>query len=229
MKIVQLMVIGTLQGPVRAPKASSILLDSIQVLMRMLEGAGIVLGSCDADELFNVEMAKIRETTLDLFTKLTPLVGSVVPLEQTGPRSARSQTGSSQYASATSDVGSGSDSATVVQRMPLGPTGADMLRKYQERSAPKLPAAGSSAIMSPSQAPASPPRQPQPSPDRMHTFFNAVMEHFLKEQQAAVTPPDVAVPPTPRTQTRSPAAEQTNTPEAQDVDMKSVESRHPAS
>jgi hypothetical protein len=71
-----------------------------------LKGAGIVLGSFDADELFNVEMAKIRETTLDLYTKLAPLVGSVVPLEQSEPQSARSQTGSSQYASATSDAGS---------------------------------------------------------------------------------------------------------------------------
>jgi hypothetical protein len=186
---------------VRAPKESSSLLDSIQVLMRMLERAGIVLGSFDADELFNVEMAKIRETTLDLYTKLAPLVSSVVPLEQSELQSARSQTGSSQYASATSDAGSGSGSSTAVQRMPLGTTGADMLREYQERSAPKSPVAGTAAITSPSQPSASPPCQPQQSPDRIQTFFNAAMERFLKEQQATKTPPAVAVPPAPRAHT----------------------------
>uniref|UniRef100_H3GGM9 Retrotransposon gag domain-containing protein n=1 Tax=Phytophthora ramorum TaxID=164328 RepID=H3GGM9_PHYRM len=162
--------------------------------MRMLKEAGIVLGSFDANELFDLELPIIRESTLSLFAKLTPLVGSVVPVQRERPAPTRSQTGSSQYASATSEAGS--DSSIELQRMTLGPAGAAMLQSRKERSETKPTVIATS---DPAQAP----------PERMQSFFNAAMERFLKEQQAVST---------------TPVVDQTKPPGAQDVDMESVES-----
>uniref|UniRef100_H3H9S9 Uncharacterized protein n=1 Tax=Phytophthora ramorum TaxID=164328 RepID=H3H9S9_PHYRM len=135
MKIVRPKPIGELQGPVNAPKEVTSQLEAVTLLMRMLKDAGIVLGSFDANELFDVELPVIRESTLNLFAKLTPLVGSVVPVQRTRPTPTRSQTGSSQYASATSKAGS--DSSIELQRMTLGPAGATMLQSRKERSEAK--------------------------------------------------------------------------------------------
>uniref|UniRef100_H3H504 CCHC-type domain-containing protein n=1 Tax=Phytophthora ramorum TaxID=164328 RepID=H3H504_PHYRM len=192
MKIVRPKPIGELQGPVKAPKEVTSQLEAVKLLMRMLKEAGIVLGSFDANELFDVEVPVIRESTLNLFAKLTPLVGSVVPVQRARPTPTRSQTGSSQYASATSEAGS--DSSIELQRMTLGPAGATMLQSRKERSEAKPTVIASS----------DPVRAP---PERMQSFFNAAMERFLKEEQATVTPP---------------AAVRNSPTGAQDVDMESV-------
>ncbi|GMF54678.1 unnamed protein product [Phytophthora fragariaefolia] len=65
--------IGELQGQVKAPTEASDMLDAVKILMRMLKDAGIILGSFDANELFDMEQSAIRETTLNLFTRLTPI------------------------------------------------------------------------------------------------------------------------------------------------------------
>uniref|UniRef100_H3H6Y7 Uncharacterized protein n=1 Tax=Phytophthora ramorum TaxID=164328 RepID=H3H6Y7_PHYRM len=132
MRIVRPKSIGELQGPVKAPKEVTSQLEAVKLLMRMLKEAGIVLGSFDANELFDLELSIIRKSTLNLFAKLTPLVGSVVPVRRERPTPTRSQTGSSQYASATSEAGS--DSSIELQRMTLGPAGATMLQSRKERS-----------------------------------------------------------------------------------------------
>ncbi|GMF56573.1 unnamed protein product [Phytophthora fragariaefolia] len=119
MKIMRPKPIGELQGPVK-------------ILMCMLKDAGVVLGSFDANDPFDMEQFVIRETTLNLFGGLAPIVGSVVPVSQEASTPTRSQAGSSQYASATSEVGSGSDSSVELQRMTLGPSGAAMLRSRKE-------------------------------------------------------------------------------------------------
>uniref|UniRef100_H3GY21 Retrotransposon gag domain-containing protein n=1 Tax=Phytophthora ramorum TaxID=164328 RepID=H3GY21_PHYRM len=183
MKIVRPKPIGELQGPVKAPKEVTSQLEAVKLLMRMLKEAGIVLGSFDANELFDLELPIIRESTLSLFAKLTPLSAA----------SSR-QTGSSQYASATSEARS--DSSIELQRMTLGPAGAATLQSRKERSETKPTVIASS---DPAQAP----------PERMQSFFNAAMECFLKEQQAVST---------------TPVVDQAKPPGAQDVDMESVES-----
>ncbi|KAH7460378.1 uncharacterized protein KRP23_14746 [Phytophthora ramorum] len=201
MKIMQLKLIGDLQGPVKAPREVSNKLDAVKALMRMLKEAGIVLGAFDANELFDLELETIREATLTLFAKLTPMVGSVVPIQQARLPTVRSQTGSSQYASATSEAGS--DSSVELQRMTLGPAGVAMLRSHKDRSEVKTSADPRSG-------------QAQATPDRMQTFFNAAMERFLKEQQT---------PAVPQTADR-PVIDRTKSPGAQDVEMESVESNH---
>ncbi|GMF59000.1 unnamed protein product [Phytophthora fragariaefolia] len=130
MKIMRPKLIGVLQGPVKAPREGSHMLDAVKILMRMLKDAGIVLGSFNANELFDIEQSAFRETTLNLFARLAPIVGSVVPVPQDASTPTRSQAGSSQYASATSEAGS--DSSDELQRMTLGPSGAAMLRSRRE-------------------------------------------------------------------------------------------------
>ncbi|POM62438.1 hypothetical protein PHPALM_28410 [Phytophthora palmivora] len=73
-------------------------------------------------------------------------------------RSPEYQTGSSQYALATSEAVSAN--SADLQRMTLGPAGWSMLISPGTAYAP-------------------------PSSDRMHTVFNAAMEQFLKEQQTS--------------------------------------------
>ncbi|GMF38220.1 unnamed protein product [Phytophthora fragariaefolia] len=95
MKIMRPKLIGVLQGPVKAPREASDMLDAVKILMRMLKDAGIVLGSFDANELFDMEQSTIRETTLNLFARLAPIVGSVVPVPQEASTPTHSQAGSS--------------------------------------------------------------------------------------------------------------------------------------
>ncbi|GMF30953.1 unnamed protein product [Phytophthora fragariaefolia] len=163
--------IGEPQGPVKAPREASDMLDA----------------------------SAIKETTLNLFARLAPIVGSVVPVPQEASTPTRSQARSSQYASATSEAGSGSDSSVELQRMTLGPSGAAILRTRKE--APETNATPS-------------PVHTTPSP--MRSFFDAAMERFLKEQQQASSNLPAA--------TRDPADPKLSG--AQDVDMKSVGSAH---
>ncbi|GMF47582.1 unnamed protein product [Phytophthora fragariaefolia] len=67
----------------------------------------------DANEPFDMEQSTIRETMLNLFARLAPIEGSVVPVPQEVSTPTRSQAGSSQYASATSEARSGLDSCDV--------------------------------------------------------------------------------------------------------------------
>ncbi|GMF46080.1 unnamed protein product [Phytophthora fragariaefolia] len=110
------------------------MLDAVKMFMRMLKDAGNVLGSFDANELFSMVQSATRETTLNLFARLIPIVGIVVPVPQEASTPTRSQARSSQYASATSEAGSGSHSSAKLQRMTLGPSGSDPERKRQRHT-----------------------------------------------------------------------------------------------
>ncbi|GMF31895.1 unnamed protein product [Phytophthora fragariaefolia] len=107
MKIMRLKPIGELQGRVKGPREASDMLDAVKILMGMLKDAGVVLGSFDANELFDMEQSAIRETTLNLFARLAPIVCSVVPVPQEASTPTRGQAGSSHYASTSSEAGSG--------------------------------------------------------------------------------------------------------------------------
>ncbi|GMF45628.1 unnamed protein product [Phytophthora fragariaefolia] len=191
---------GQLESAFHYMKASD-MLDAVKILMRMLKDAGIVLGSFDANNLFDMEQSVIRETTLNRFARLAPMVGSLVPVPQEVSTPTLSQAGSSQYASATLEAGSGSDSSIDLQRMTLGPSGATMLRSRKE--VPETNA-------TPSPVPV------HTTPSCMQSFFDTAMERFLKEQQQASSNLLAAAP--------GPADSKLSG--AQNLDMKSVGSAH---
>ncbi|OWZ19508.1 LOW QUALITY PROTEIN: hypothetical protein PHMEG_0006243 [Phytophthora megakarya] len=135
--------------------------------------------------------------------KAAPLVGSVTQPEtaKLGPtRNPEYQTGSSQYASATSEAES--DSSVDLQRMALGPSGAETLREREANTKPdRFP-----HEPTPMAAPAVTSR----SSEQMQTFFNAAMNRYLKEKQTEESTPTAG----------------RHTMNNQDVEMESVESHH---
>ncbi|KAK1935351.1 hypothetical protein P3T76_010576 [Phytophthora citrophthora] len=98
----------------------------------MMEEAGLVAGEFDPNSLFDMELDAIQSATQDLFDSLKILVGERPQTPDLGY-----QTGSSRYASATSEPDS--DSSRGPQRMSLGPSGAKFLKssvkKQDTRSA----------------------------------------------------------------------------------------------
>ncbi|OWZ20639.1 hypothetical protein PHMEG_0004921 [Phytophthora megakarya] len=87
-------------------------------------------GAFDADKPFSLDADMIRISATSLFDRLKPLVGERSPSKNLAVQaeqihSPKYQTGSSQYASATSEAGS--DGSAEPKRMSLGPSGAAML------------------------------------------------------------------------------------------------------
>ncbi|POM70504.1 LOW QUALITY PROTEIN: Hypothetical protein PHPALM_13041, partial [Phytophthora palmivora] len=162
------------QGPVTALIETSNKLEAVQILMRTMKEAGVKPKHFDANVLFDLELAAIQDATATLHKLLVPLTSSKTLREApklTTFRSPEYQTGSSQYASATSEAGS--DTSADLQRMTLGPSGSSMLHKHRTNASQNQPGTAYAPLNS----------------DRMHTFFNAAMDRFLKEQQTARTQP----------------------------------------
>ncbi|POM78837.1 Hypothetical protein PHPALM_3583 [Phytophthora palmivora] len=174
MKIMRPNMSNTPQGPVTAPILTSNTLEAVKNLMRTMKQTGIEPKHFDANVLFDVELAAIQDAAATLHNLLAPLTSSKMPKETpklTSFRSSQYQTGSSQYASATSEERS--DNSVDLQRMTLGPSGSSMLHECIVNASQNQPGTAYAPLRS----------------DRMHTFFNAVMERFLKEQQTARTQP----------------------------------------
>ncbi|OWZ09983.1 LOW QUALITY PROTEIN: hypothetical protein PHMEG_00017239 [Phytophthora megakarya] len=116
----------------------------------MLKDAGIIPEVFNASELFDLETSVIQRSTRTLYEKLEPLVGSVTQPETaklTPTRNPEYQAGSSQYASATSEAES--DSPVDLQRMVLGPSGAEMLLERQANTKPDRSSHGPTPMATP--------------------------------------------------------------------------------
>ncbi|OWZ08549.1 reverse transcriptase [Phytophthora megakarya] len=127
MKILNPTLIGELQGPTMEPAETPRQLEAATQLLRILKDAGITPGAFNASEIFDLETSVIQHSARVLYEKLEPLVGSITQPETvrlTPTRSPVYQTGSSQYASATSEAES--DSSADLQRMTLGPNPEQM-------------------------------------------------------------------------------------------------------
>ncbi|OWY92310.1 hypothetical protein PHMEG_00038745, partial [Phytophthora megakarya] len=133
--------IGDLTGPLSKPNTSTDRLNAEEILLDLLQEAGLVAGEFDPDALFEMELGAIQAATQDLYESLKILVGEYVPTPDLNY-----QTGSSHYASATSEPDSDSPRAPHPQRMSLGPSGAKYLRSRVNR---------------PDQRPAGPSRTPE--------------------------------------------------------------------
>ena len=131
LKILKPTLIGSLTGPVSAPVTPSNQLEAIRSLMKLLEDAGYIAGSFDAQLLLECHHDQVIRAGKSLFEKLIPLTGEcdcedqAAPPGQSAPRGYH--TGSSQYASAESEVES--EDSIPIQRMSLGPSGADLIRE----------------------------------------------------------------------------------------------------
>ncbi|KAE8968640.1 hypothetical protein PF011_g27105 [Phytophthora fragariae] len=213
MRTMHLKLLGSLTGPVQAPLSTKNKLVAAVDLLRLLKEAGLTAGAFDADDLFHLEVDEIRVATAALFNLLKPMVGErpaarrpkpfslLKPLDDdqpavkpAEPKSAQAQspeyhTGSSQYASATSEAGS--DSSSGSRRMSLGPSGAAMLQAR---------AAGDLSVKAPTPRPtevtssrASPRTPPQDPANSLESYFQAAMSRFLSERPEMRTPRQRAI------------------------------------
>ncbi|KAL4163229.1 hypothetical protein KRP22_014808 [Phytophthora ramorum] len=242
MKILIPKQIGVLKGPVSVPRVRSNKLDAVKEQFRLLDDSGLVAGAFEANELFDLDLDTIHYANRGLFDCLKLLVGESPQIQDPEPSpqvsTAECQTGSSHYASATSEPDS--DSSADPRRMPLGPSGmaligsrakvADIkpldprdqptasaipISKPRSRNEPRMPVATIAA-----QSPWTKPTMPaatipitsatDPTTSSLESYFQAAMSRFLKEQQV-INPP------------RVPAE-----PKYEDVDMESVGSHHPS-
>ncbi|KAE9084753.1 hypothetical protein PF005_g25913 [Phytophthora fragariae] len=194
MRTMHLKLLGSLTGPVQAPRSTKNKLDAAMDLLRLLKEAGITAGAFYADDLFHLEVDEIRVATAALFNLLKPLDDEQPATKPAEPKSAQAQspeyhTGSSQYASATSEAGS--DSSSGSRRMSLGPSGAAML---QARAAGdlsvKIPTAQPTKVTSSRAYPRTPPQDPA---DSLESYFQAAMSCFLSERPAMRTPRQRAI------------------------------------
>ncbi|OWY97203.1 hypothetical protein PHMEG_00032326 [Phytophthora megakarya] len=194
MKTLKLKRIAEPKDPVTSPAVVTNKLDAVTVLIKLLKEAGMIPGSFDPDDLFDLDLTVIQTTSRDLFQKLKNLVGEA---PQIGDPVSSPQIDvvdnltSSHYTTAAED---GSDTSSEPQRMSLGPSGAAML---EARSKIRHP----NPIRSSSQPKGSTPTDQATitsSSDRsagtLQTVFNAAMDRFLAEQQAAGADPIVTEP-----------------------------------
>ena len=168
--------IGSLRGPISAPIATANQLEAIRRLTTILQDDGFAAGAFDAQELLECDSNQVIHASRSLFAKLSPLTGNhdavdqaIMPIDDI-PKGYH--TGSSQYASAESEMGS-SDSMNI-QRMSLGPTGAALLR---ERMAPIKIEARSTKEATPQDA------NPIGS-GQLQSYFEAAMKKYAQDQQA---------------------------------------------
>jgi hypothetical protein len=154
LKLMRLKLIGNLRGLITAPSEPKDKLEAVKLLLHVLKEAGFTTGAFDANKLFDMELGTIVKAIEGLVDKLAALVGMsppanaeaapvppsnwpryhftapipgiTMPVKPEAVRTPRS--GSTQYASATSDAGSdGSNSSIGLSRMTLGPSGSSNL------------------------------------------------------------------------------------------------------
>ena len=134
LQILKPKLIGEFQGPISPPTVTTNPLDGINEIIQLLHDAGYVAGVFDANKLLECYQDQVIHACRSLYNKLTPLTGKRESTDQTSttivdvPRGYH--TGSSQYASADSEMES--DDSVGIQRTSLGPSGAAHLRDRVE-------------------------------------------------------------------------------------------------
>ena len=127
--------IDEIQGPVSTPASASNMLGVIYGIMQLLNEDGFVADMFDVRKLLECDQDQITYACQSLYEKLTPLTGKVKTEDKASTAIAdmtkEYHTGSSQYASAESDIES--DASIGIQQMSLGPSGsAHLLDRAKE-------------------------------------------------------------------------------------------------
>ncbi|OWZ15372.1 hypothetical protein PHMEG_00010993 [Phytophthora megakarya] len=187
--IIQVRQIGNLRGPVSKPNTSSDRLNAVKILLDLLQEAGLVAGKFDPDFLFELELVAIQSASENRFDSLKILVGEHVQAPDLNY-----QTGSSHYASATTEPDSNSPRAP--QRMSLGPSGAKYLKARVNRpdQRPARPSQTPEKLIRQEkrQIPAgrtTPTTNSTGSSNRLDKYFQMAMNRFLKEQSLVTVQP----------------------------------------
>ncbi|OWZ13194.1 hypothetical protein PHMEG_00013524 [Phytophthora megakarya] len=180
--IIQVRLIGDLTGPISKPNTSSDRPNAVKILLDFIQEAGLVAGEFGPDSLFEIELGVVQAATQDLYESLKILVAEHVQMTDLNY-----QTGSSHYASATSEPDS--DSPRAPQGMSLGPSGTKYLRSRLNRS-DQRPAGPSRTSEKPDQQenrqiPAgriTPTTKSTGSSNKLDEYFQMAMNRFLKKQ-----------------------------------------------
>ncbi|POM72761.1 Hypothetical protein PHPALM_10476 [Phytophthora palmivora] len=158
MQIIKPKIINDLKGPVQKPTARPSKLEAAKALLHLIKGGGIIVGSFDANDLFDTRLSTIITAIMSIFDILTPLV-ALTSEDQTGT--------SSHYESATEEVDT--DSADGPPRMTLGPSGAAMLMQRGDKEAKRM-----IDVIAPTMA--------EGSNAKLESYFQAAMSRLLREQ-----------------------------------------------
>ncbi|OWZ03295.1 hypothetical protein PHMEG_00025002, partial [Phytophthora megakarya] len=194
-KILKLKRIAEPKDPVTAPAIVTNKIDPVAVLIKLLKEAGMIPGSFETDDLFDLDLTVIQATSRDLFGKLDVLVGEVPqiadPVLSPQIDVVDNLTVSSHYASAAED---GSDTSSEPRRMSLGPSGAAMLEARSNIRRPSPARSGSQPKGSTPTDQATITSSSDRSAGTLQKFVNAAMDRFLAEQQAAGADPVATEP-----------------------------------
>ena len=144
------------------------MLEALRRLINLLKEAGFTSGMFNAQNLLEFNHDRVIAAVQSLFKTFSPLPVILIPLRQPDPANRYhgstddaadydgssstpindslkdGNTGSSRYASAESEEDS--NDSFEIQRMSLGPKGADLLRKTFERNAAEAQAGRPSAM-----------------------------------------------------------------------------------
>ncbi|OWY94451.1 hypothetical protein PHMEG_00035811 [Phytophthora megakarya] len=187
MKILKLKRIPEPKDPVTASATVTNKLDAVAVMIRLLKEVGMIPGSFETDDVFDLDLTVIQATSRDPFGKLKILVGEAPqiadPVSSPQTDAVDNMTVSSHYASAAED---GSDTSSEPRRMSLGPSGAAMLEARSKISRPSPARSGSQPKGSTPTYQATFTSSSDRSAGTLQKFFNVAMELFLAEQQAEV-------------------------------------------
>ncbi|OWY90135.1 LOW QUALITY PROTEIN: hypothetical protein PHMEG_00041872, partial [Phytophthora megakarya] len=148
-------------------------LDAVCVLIKLLKEAGMIPGSFETGDLFDLDLTKaeVGEVPQIADPVSPPLIDAVDNLMV-----------SSHYASAAED---GSDTSSEPRRMSLGPSGVAILEAISKIRRPGPTRSGSQPKGSTRTDQATISSSSDRSSGTLQNFFNAAMDRFLTEQQEA--------------------------------------------
>ena len=167
--------IGEIQGLIFRTKVATNAVEGISAIIQLLQDAGYVAGAFDANGLLECDQDQVIHACRYLCDKLILLMGKCEVTDQavatTDDAPREYHTGSSQYASAESEMES--DDSVGIQRISLGPSGATHLRHRVE-----------SVKLNPrSKATCSREQITTTTQGLMHTYLEEAMDSFLQDQR----------------------------------------------
>ncbi|OWY95687.1 LOW QUALITY PROTEIN: hypothetical protein PHMEG_00034245, partial [Phytophthora megakarya] len=182
--IIQVRQIGDLTDPISKPNTGTDRLNAVKTLLDLLQEAGLVAGEFNPDALFEMELGAIQAATQDLYESLKILVGEHVQTPDLNY-----QTGSSHYASATSEPDSDSP------RAPPNALGRQISKITRAQAGSKASCIKSDSRLDQPKERQIPAGRTTPTIDstgfsnKLDEYFQMAMNRFLKERNLVMAQP----------------------------------------